>query len=117
MYIPLVVFSLTTLSPYLLVQTYNLKTPFSLVYPKQSVYNPVYTRKSTSEGLDQDFTTLDAQRESAENYINSQKHEGWSTLTTQYNDGGFTGANLDRPAIQQLLTDIKKGGIDCAKNT
>ena len=81
--------------------------------PKKQICCAIYTRKSTSEGLDQDFTTLDAQRESAESYITSQKHEGWSALTTRYDDGGFTGANLDRPAIQQLLTDIKTGGINC----
>ncbi len=80
---------------------------------KKRIYCAIYTRKSTSEGLDQDFTSLDAQRESAENYINSQKHEGWVALQGQYDDGGFTGANLDRPALQKLLSDIKAGGINC----
>jgi DNA invertase Pin-like site-specific DNA recombinase len=73
----------------------------------------IYTRKSTSEGLDQNFTSLDAQRESAENYINSQKHEGWGVLRERYNDGGFTGANTERPALQNLMKDIKDGQIDC----
>lgn len=80
---------------------------------KKRIYCAIYTRKSTSEGLDQDFTSLDAQRESAENYINSQKHEGWVALQEQYNDGGFTGANLERPGLQKLLSDIKEHRIDC----
>ena len=80
---------------------------------KKRIYCAIYTRKSTAEGLDQEFTSLDAQRESAESYINSQKHEGWVTLQKEYNDGGFTGANIDRPALQKLLSDIKTGGINC----
>jgi DNA invertase Pin-like site-specific DNA recombinase len=80
---------------------------------KKRIYCAIYTRKSTAEGLDQDFTSLDAQREAAESYINSQKHEGWVALKGQYNDGGFTGANIDRPALQKLLSDIKAGGINC----
>jgi len=73
----------------------------------------IYTRKSTSEGLDQDFTSLDSQRESAENFIKSQKSEGWQFLPTRYDDGGFTGANTDRPALQKLIADIKDSQIDC----
>ncbi|MDP8266789.1 MAG: recombinase family protein, partial [Candidatus Aceula meridiana] len=73
----------------------------------------IYTRKSTQEGLEKDFTTLDAQRESAENYIASQKSQGWIALPEKYDDGGFTGANIDRPAVQQLLKDIANGKIDC----
>jgi len=80
---------------------------------KKRTYCAIYTRKSTSEGLDQDFTTLDAQREAAENYIASQKSEGWVPLQEQYNDGGFTGANIERPALQKLLSDIKEHKIDC----
>ena len=80
---------------------------------KKRLYCAIYTRKSTSEGLDQDFTTLDAQREAAENYIASQKSEGWVPLQEQYNDGGFTGANIERPALQKLLSDIKEHKIDC----
>ena len=80
---------------------------------KKRIYCAIYTRKSTTEGLDQDFTSLDAQREAAESYINSQKHEGWVALQGQYDDGGFTGANTDRPALQKLLSDIKAGGINC----
>jgi len=71
-----------------------------------------YTRKSTEEGLDRDFTTLDAQREACEAYIASQQHEGWIALPTRYDDGGFSGATLDRPAMQRLLTDIEAGKID-----
>jgi site-specific DNA recombinase len=73
----------------------------------------IYTRKSTDEGLDQAFNTLDAQREAAESYIDSQRQEGWVTLATHYDDGGFTGANMDRPALKQMLADIESGAIDC----
>ena len=73
----------------------------------------IYTRKSTEEGLDQNFNTLDAQRESAEAYILSQKHEGWIALPDRYDDGGFTGANMERPALKQLLADIEAGKLDC----
>jgi site-specific DNA recombinase len=73
----------------------------------------VYTRKSTDEGLEKDFNSLDAQRESAEAYIASQRHEGWVCLPEPYDDGGFTGANMDRPALKRLLADIEAGKIDC----
>src|SRR5215831_12450663 len=73
----------------------------------------IYTRKSTDEGLDQDFNSLDAQREAAEAYIVSQKNEGWTLVPTQYSDGGYTGANIDRPGVRQLLADIEAGQIDC----
>jgi len=72
-----------------------------------------YTRKSTEEGLDQEFNTLDAQREAAENYIASQQQEGWSCLPGRYDDGGFTGGNMQRPALQRLLEDAEAGRIDC----
>jgi site-specific DNA recombinase len=78
---------------------------------KPNVRCAVYTRKSTEEGLDQEFNTLDAQRDSAEAYIHSQAHEGWVCLPDRYDDGGFTGANMDRPALQQLLTDIQAGKV------
>jgi len=80
---------------------------------QQSVRCAIYTRKSTEEGLDQEFNTLDAQRESAEAYIVSQKAEGWVCLPDRYDDGGFTGGNIDRPALQRLLADIEAGKIDC----
>ncbi len=73
----------------------------------------IYTRKSTDEGLDQNFNTLDAQRESAEAYILSQKHEGWVALPDRYDDGGFTGANMERPALKRMLVDIEAGNLDC----
>ena len=73
----------------------------------------IYTRKSTEEGLDQEFNSLDAQREAAEAYIHSQAHAGWTALPDRYDDGGFSGSNLERPALQRLLTDIRAGKIDC----
>src|SRR6202162_6338742 len=73
----------------------------------------IYTRKSTEEGLDQDFNSLHAQREAGEAYIKSQKHLGWTLVSAHYDDGGFTGGNLDRPALQQLLEDIEGHHIDC----
>ncbi len=73
----------------------------------------IYTRKSTEEGLQQEFNTLDAQRESGEAYIAAQKNEGWVCLPDRYDDGGFTGGNTDRPAVQRLLQDIKAGKVDC----
>jgi site-specific DNA recombinase len=73
----------------------------------------IYTRKSTEEGLQQDFNSLDAQRESAEAYIASQKAEGWLCLPERYDDGGFTGGNMERPALRRLLADIEAGKVDC----
>jgi site-specific DNA recombinase len=73
----------------------------------------IYTRKSTEEGLDQEFNTLDAQRESGEAYIVSQRHEGWECLPDRYDDGGFTGGNMDRPALRRLMVDIEAGKVDC----
>ncbi len=79
----------------------------------QQIRCAIYTRKSTEEGLEQEFNTLDAQRESAEAYIASQKAEGWVCLPDRYDDGGFTGGNMDRPALTQLFDDIEAGRIDC----
>jgi site-specific DNA recombinase len=73
----------------------------------------IYTRKSTEEGLKQDFNTLDAQRESGEAYVVSQKTEGWTVLPDRYDDGGFSGGNVERPAFQQLMNDIEAGKVDC----
>lgn len=72
----------------------------------------IYTRKSTEEGLDQTFNTLDAQREACEAYILSQAGEGWECLPDRYDDGGWSGGNMDRPALKALLTDIARGRID-----
>jgi site-specific DNA recombinase len=71
----------------------------------------IYTRKSTEEGLDQAFNSLDAQREACEAYIQSQRHEGWRSVSKAYDDGGFSGGSLDRPALAALLEDIKAGQI------
>ncbi len=73
----------------------------------------IYTRKSTSEGLDQAFNSLDAQREACEAYVASQKALGCQVIPTRYDDGGFTGGNIERPAIRQLLDDIQSGLVDC----
>ena len=72
----------------------------------------VYTRKSTEEGLQQAFNSLDAQREAAEAYIKSQAHAGWVCLPDRFDDGGFTGGNMDRPALQRLLADVDAGKVD-----
>ncbi|WP_240504342.1 recombinase family protein [Tsuneonella mangrovi] len=72
----------------------------------------VYTRKSTDEGLDKAFNSLDAQREACAAYVMSQQHEGWVLLPDLYDDGGFSGGSMDRPALQQLLADVKAGRID-----
>ena len=73
----------------------------------------IYTRKSTEEGLEQDFNSLHAQQEAAEAYIRSQSLSGWTAVEQQYSDGGFSGANLDRPGLKLLLSDIESGQIDC----
>ena len=78
----------------------------------QRVRCALYTRKSTEEGLDQEFNSLDAQREAAQAYLASQQHQGWIALPERYDDGGFSGGNLDRPALQRLLQDITAGKID-----
>src|SRR5215210_2308279 len=72
----------------------------------------VYTRVSTEYGLEQEFNSLDAQRESSEAYIKSQAHEGWRFVRSPYNDGGFSGGSLNRPALQRLLADIRERRID-----
>ena len=72
----------------------------------------IYTRKSTEEGLDQAFNSLDAQREACAAYILSQKSEGWSLLPTLYDDGGFSGGSMERPALARLLADVQAGKVD-----
>jgi site-specific DNA recombinase len=81
--------------------------------PKKVVRCAAYTRKSTEEGLELAFNTLDAQRESAEAFIAAQRHEGWACLPDRYDDGGYTGGNLERPAMARLLADIEAGKVDC----
>ncbi|QXM24993.1 recombinase family protein [Elioraea tepida] len=72
----------------------------------------VYTRKSTEEGLDREFNTLDAQREACEAYVASQRAEGWTLVADRYDDGGFSGGSLDRPALRRLLADIERDLVD-----
>src|SRR5687768_5105889 len=72
----------------------------------------IYTRKSSEEGLEQTFNSLDAQREACEAYVLSQKHEGWSVLCDRYDDGGFSGGSMERPALTKLLADIEAGRVD-----
>ena len=69
----------------------------------------IYTRKSSEEGLEQDFNSLHAQREACEAFIKSQSGEGWRLIKTAYDDGGFSGGNMERPALQRLLADIRSG--------
>jgi len=102
---------------------------------KKAVRCAVYTRKSTEEGLEQAFNSLDAQRQSAEAYVAARRqsaeayvaarrqsaeayvaarrHEGWACLPDRYDDGGYTGGDLDRPAMRRLLADIEAGKVDC----
>src|SRR5436190_2510422 len=72
----------------------------------------IYTRKSTEHNLDLAFTSLDAQREACEAYVRSQQHEGWRLLADRYDDGGFSGASLTRPALQALLGQVRESKID-----
>src|SRR6202048_2412587 len=79
---------------------------------RRSLRSAIYTRVSTEQGLEQDFNSLDAQREACEAYIKSQAHEGWRLVPGRYDDGAFSGASLDRPALQVLLAEVKLGKID-----
>src|SRR5208337_174445 len=72
----------------------------------------IYTRKSSEEGLEQDFNSLDAQREACEAFIKSQANEGWKLIKTTYDDGGLSGGTMDRPALKRLLADIGEGLVD-----
>src|SRR5580704_12076855 len=72
----------------------------------------VYTRKSSEEGLEQSFNSLDAQREACEAYILSQRHEGWHAVSIRYDDGGFSGGNMERPGLKRLLDDIAAKRVD-----
>ena len=72
----------------------------------------IYTRKSTEEGLDQEFNSLDAQREVCEAYIVSQRHEGWLLVPDRYDDGGFSGGTMERPGLKRLLGDVRSGKVD-----
>ncbi|MBF0436503.1 MAG: recombinase family protein, partial [Magnetococcales bacterium] len=81
-----------------------------IVTPK--VHCAVYTRKSTDEGLDMEYNSLDAQREACEAFIASQKAEGWFLVPDRYDDGGFSGGNLERPALKRMLADVEAGKIN-----
>jgi site-specific DNA recombinase len=72
----------------------------------------IYTRKSSEEGLEQEFNSLAAQREACEAFIRSQRNEGWVLAKNRYDDGGLSGGNMERPALQQLIADIRAGRID-----
>jgi site-specific DNA recombinase len=80
--------------------------------PAKNIRCAIYTRVSTDQGLEQEFNSLDAQREASEAYINSQTHEGWNCLKDQYDDGGFSGGSLERPALQRLLDDVRLKKLD-----
>ncbi|MDP9051937.1 MAG: recombinase family protein, partial [Acidobacteriota bacterium] len=71
----------------------------------------IYTRKSSEEGLEQAFNSLDAQREACEAFVKSQQHEGWQAIGTHYDDGGFSGGNVERPALKRLMDDIHAGKV------
>ena len=71
----------------------------------------VYTRKSSEEGMEQEFNSLQAQREAGAAYIKSQQHEGWRPLAAEYDDGGYSGGNLERPALERLMADIRAGKV------
>ena len=73
----------------------------------------IYTRKSTEEGLEQEFNSLDAQREAGEAFIKSQRHEGWIARSERYDDGGYSGGTMDRPALKRLMADVEAGRVDC----
>jgi site-specific DNA recombinase len=79
---------------------------------RRSLRSAIYTRVSTDQGLEQDFNSLDAQREACEAYIKSQAHEGWRLVRDRYDDGGFSGGSMERPALQKLLIDVQARRID-----
>ena len=89
-----------------------MKTPRTTTRRKGTVRCAIYTRKSSEEGLEQEFNSLQAQREACEAFINSQQHEGWVCQRAAYDDGGFSGATMERPALQQLLADLTAGRVD-----
>src|SRR5580692_4991223 len=89
-----------------------MKKPRTAVRQNRSVRCAIYTRKSSEEGLEQEFNSLRAQGEACEAYIRSQRHEGWVLARTRYDDCGFSGGNMARPALKRLLADIQGGQID-----
>ena len=89
-----------------------MKKPGTTTRRNGTVRCAIYTRKSSEEGLEQEFNSLQAQREACEAFIDSQRHEGWMCQRAAYDDGGFSGATMDRPALQRLLADVKAGRVD-----
>src|ERR1700724_1960121 len=89
-----------------------MKKPATPARRNGAVRCAIYTRKSSEEGLEQEFNSLQAQREACGAFIDSQRHEGWLCLRAAYDDGGCSGATMDRPALQQLLADITAGRVD-----
>src|SRR5207302_9942146 len=89
-----------------------MKKPATATRRNGTVRCAIYTRKSSEEGLEQEFNSLQAQREACEAFIRSQRQEGWVCLRAAYDDGGFSGATMDRPALQQLLADLTAGRGD-----
>src|ERR1700745_3973491 len=89
-----------------------MKKPATAPRRNGTVRCAIYTRKSSEEGLEQEFNSLQAQHEACEAFINSQRHEGWVCLRADYDDGGFSGATINRPALQRLLADITAQRVD-----
>jgi site-specific DNA recombinase len=89
-----------------------MKKPGTTTRRNGTVRCAIYARKSSEEGLEQEFNSLQAQREACEAFIDSQRHEGWVCQRATYDDGGFSGATMDRPALHQLLADVKAGRVD-----
>src|SRR5258708_27222588 len=89
----------------------NKKLPMAAA-PRQKLRCAVYTRQSSEEGLEMEFNSLEAQREACEAYVASQRAEGWLLVPDRYDDGGFSGGTLERPALKRLLADIEAGKVD-----
>ena len=92
--------------------TSRRKGPHHEDWTSKSVRCAIYTRVSTDQGLEQDFNSLDAQYDASQAYIRSQAHAGWTLLRAKYDDGGFSGGNTERPALQRLLEDVRAGKVD-----
>src|ERR1700731_3223959 len=89
-----------------------MKKPATATRRTGTVRCAIYTRKSSEEGLEQEFNSLQAKREACEAFIDSQRHEGWVCQRAAYDDAGFSGATMDRPALHQLLADITAERVD-----
>ena len=94
------------------MQVVARRPPKSMTGTARSVRCAIYTRKSTEEGLDQAFDSLDAQREACAAYVLSQRHEGWTLVNDNYDDGGFSGGNMERPGLKRLLAAVQSGHVD-----